>query len=387
MIAYTLLTTVGALFALPKWLLQKKYKGSIQQRLGLSLPPSSTKKPVIWTHMVSMGETRAMIPVISTLQKKYPNAAYYFSSTTATGHQEAKKAFPEAESHFYLPLDHPWIIKRVVDQIQPDLFLLSETDFWYNLLNAVKKRGGKTLLLNGKISLPSAQRYAKLPSFSQKLFDKIDHLCVQNGAYARHFAALGIPKEKITETGNLKLCVPKENFDLSLLRKQFGLTETDRVLTIGSTHEGEEELLLQYIPSHYKILLAPRHPHRQSSLRNLPTHVTLIEEMGLLPLLYQLSEVAIVGGSFIRGVGGHNIYEPIQAGIPVIFGPHMENQTELARVILNAKAGIQTKAKALPQALERAPELLENVKKLAGNNLEIVKNTLAILESHLSPCH
>ncbi len=357
---YNLLLLIGTLILLPKWLLQKKYQGSRLQRLGFNLPPKSLKTPVIWIHMVSMGETRAMIPIYQSLREKHPNAAFFLSNTTKTGQEEAKRSLPNADHYFFLPLDFSWVMNRLGKAIKPDLFLLSESDFWPNLLKALKSQGTKIVLLNGKISNRSHSRFKKLPLFSKSIFNGIDHFCVQNQIYADRFLSLGIPKDKITVTGNLKLSIPTPILSASEKahwRAHFGLKATDRVITVASTHPGEEELILPQI-ANYKILLVPRHPERHASLQKKFTDskIFLVTEMGILPICYQLSELAILGGSFIPGIGGHNVYEPLQSGIPVIFGPFMDNQQELADIVLSTKSALQVPIEYLRRAIENPPK-------------------------------
>ena len=360
MILYDCAIFIGGLIALPKWLLQKKYKGSLKERLGIILPPSKEGSPRIWMHMVSMGETKAMIPIYQQLKKKHPHAVFYFSHTTQAGQLEAKKHF--AGTFFFLPLDLSWLMNRLSKKIRPGLLILSESDFWFNLAQSVKKRGGKVILLNGKVSEKSALRYAKAPFYSKKLFQNFDHLCIQNAEYAQRFRSLNILPEKLSITGNLKLANPVNGLseqEKALWMKKLDLELSDHIITIGSTHEGEETLLLKHMPKASKILLVPRHPERFKSVKQRfeGGNVRVVDQMGVLLICYQLSNYALVGGSFLPGVGGHNVFEPIQCGKPVIFGLHMEKQKELVHIVLDNNAGLQCSAEELPKALNQIESL------------------------------
>ncbi|NGX60115.1 MAG: 3-deoxy-D-manno-octulosonic acid transferase [Chlamydiae bacterium] len=387
---YDFCLLLGAIYSIPKWLIQKKYRGSRLQRFGFRLPNPSSKTPSIWIHMVSVGETKAMIPIYERLRTKYPTGAFFLSSTTKTGHNEAKRSLPNADGYFFLPLDLSWIMRRLVLRLKPDLLLLSESDFWLNLISEVKKQKGKVVLLNGKISARSSARFAKFPSFSKRIFAQIDRLCIQNTEYATRFQSLYIPPEKITITGNLKLSIPSQKLtpkEMQTWRDHFGLLPTDRVITIGSTHEGEEEILLPHIQD-AKVLLAPRRPERfaqvKKSLEKHPyPNVQLVDQMGILHICYQLSDLAIVGGSFLPGTGGHNIFEPIQAGIPVLFGPHMETQKELVDLVLNAQAGIQTPHQDLAKAIPKALILAQNASDLAARGSQPLEATWEALQPYL----
>lgn len=365
---------------LPK-LFQAKQRAILKDRLGWNLPqPKKRGKPIFWIHAVSMGETRAVLPLFEKLRAQYPKATLYISTTTETGRKEALRIMPDAEAHFLLPFDFSWTMRKLVRRLQPDLFILVESDFWLNLLKAVKEVEGKTLLVNGKLSELSVHRYQLLKSFAKQLFSLLDHLCIQNEEYLNRFLKLGIDSKKCTLTGNLKLDITPKRLTADQLaeeKKRMGIAPTDRVLVIGSTHSKEEELLLEALKSVWeqvpqlKILLVPRHPERfsavaemlrskgfafgqYSSQTDLNERIILVDAMGILMHCYQMAELAIVGGSFIEGIGGHNIFEPVSIGIPAFFGPDMHTQKDLVELVLTNKAGEQVTLAQLPEALLNA---------------------------------
>ena len=275
-----LLLTIG-LFATPKllWnlLVHKKYRHSFGARFGFSLPklPSDHKGTVIWLHAISVGETKALSPLYQLIKKNYPEATILISSVTETGFAEVQRTLHGADFHFYLPLDFSWIVKRMIKRLRPDLLILGEGDFWYHLLKETKKRGGRSLLVNGKISERSMTRFAKVPFFTKSLFGYLDALCVQSFRYAERFRFLGVGKSRITITGNLKLDANPQLLTVEEKRKwkeEFGIREKSPFVVIGSTHPQEEELLLgalqkvwKEIPE-LKVAIAPRHPERFSTL-------------------------------------------------------------------------------------------------------------------------
>jgi 3-deoxy-D-manno-octulosonic-acid transferase len=230
-----------ALIALPKllwqWWMLGKYKESLRERLGISLPPSLPHAQVIWIHAVSVGETRAVIPLYETLRKHLPDAAFVISSTTETGHREAKRSMPDAAVHCFLPFDFSWIVRRFVQRLHPNILIFVESDFWYQLIDAVKKQGGKVLVVNGKVSERSCRRFCQVPFFTRRLFSQVDHFCVQSRLYLERFQKMGIPISKLTSTGNLKFDARLKTLtpaELVAWRTQLGITEQDRVLVIGS---------------------------------------------------------------------------------------------------------------------------------------------------------
>lgn len=390
---YDLGIFLGGMVHLPKRLLKRKdIKQHLKEHLGLKLPSKKESEPLsILIHMVSIGETKAMIPIYNLLKKHHPDAAIYLSSITETGQQEAKKSLPGAKAYFYLPLDFSWNMKRLTQRIKPNLLILSESDFWYHLIKSVKISGGKVCVLNGKISKTSTKRFSKAPWFANQLFQPIDLFCVQTQEYKQRFTSLGIDPKKIQITPNLKFAIPfTPAKELDTWKKRFNLKPEDKVITVASTHEKEEELILSQILSipNIKVLLVPRHPGRLPSLKkHASDKVILVEEMGILSICYQLSHAAIVGGSFIPKIGGHNIFEPIQAHIPVIFGPHMENQAHLTQTILEAKAGLQIPhtelKKTLTKILQDSSPYVESAKILAQEGRDAHLKTWDILENLL----
>lgn len=377
---YDLLLLLLGIFALPKLLWQclkmGKYKRSFLERLGLKLPTlESTKEPVIWMHMVSVGETRAVIPLYKKIRKEYPNAKVVISSITETGQMEAKRSMPDADLHFFLPLDFSWIIRKTMRKIHPNILILVECEFWYHLIFQAKKNDAEVFLVNGRISERSSKRFSLFSFFTKELFKSFDALCLQTDLYKKRFVEMGIDPSKLFVTGNLKFDVTSKKLtpeEIESWRGEMGIAKEDRVVVIGSSHNTEEEILLSALDPVFKsipnlkVILVPRHPERFNQVFTLVKEkgfstiayskraektgsekVILIDAMGLLLSCYQLADIAIVGGSFIDHIGGHNVFEPVECGVPVIFGPFMKEQAELADIVLTGKAGVQVSANEL----------------------------------------
>jgi len=381
---YNFFLLLGGLLMLPKVLwdlvIHGKYRRSFAEKLGWKTPSFSIpeRSLSIWIHAVSMGETKAVISLVRTIQQQLPQAAIVFSSTTETGHEEAQRSMPGLAGYFFLPLDFSWVIKKLTRKLNPDILILVESEFWYNLVHSVKT----VALVNGKISERSYNRFKKVPFFARRLFSHFSLVCLQAERYASLFVSLGVDPAKIVVTGNLKFDQPLPSLDPEKWKKELGITERDRVITIGSTHAPEEEMLLSAIeplvhtfPT-LKILLVPRHPERFNAVADLLAkrgisfarfsdhkpktgneRIVLIDAMGILNPCYRLSELAIVGGSFVDHIGGHNIFEPAALGVPVLFGPYMYSQTDLVEIVVSACAGQQVTIEDLPKIL---PQYLEN---------------------------
>lgn len=316
---------------------------------------------MVWIHAVSVGEVKAALPFISLCKEKW-DAFVLITTTTKTGFEEAKRSLSQADAFYFLPIDFRFSVRRFIRKTRPSILFLMESDFWPNLLKEMKRAGGRVVLLNGKMSERSFRRWSFFPQLSRRIFEPIDLFCVQNEEYAHFFQKLVQNPSKISSTGNIKLdakAQPVSSFDFA----------TDLpLITVSCTHHPEELLILRALRNGpWKILLAPRHPERFSHVAHLlekekirfarfgeklgNEEVVLIDAMGKLPLCYAQSQLAIIGGSFVPHVGGHNIFEPCLYGCPVLFGPFMSAQKDLVQKILSFKAGKQVSLEDLPQAV------------------------------------
>jgi 3-deoxy-D-manno-octulosonic-acid transferase len=370
-LVYDLGLHLYACASLPKMLKHyQKYKGTFLKRLGAGFPHLDKQgRQLIWIHAVSLGETKAVIPLIKRLKGLPVPPLILLSTTTQTGHAEGLKYAP-ADHHVYLPFDFSYVIRPIMRRISPDLVVLTETDFWYHFQQAAKENGARIVLINGKISERSFERLSRLPFVSKHLFGPIDHFFLQGELYQQRFTQLNIPASKLTITGNLKLDSESETCDAAALKKQLGLT-SELVLTLGSTHDPEERLfiaaykqLMQQFPT-LKMLVVPRHPERFEAVAHLlqaenlsfsrwsqdrtlqDKRILLVDAMGVLKRCYQISDIAFVGGSFTEKVGGHNILEPAFYGKPVIFGPYMHSQPDFLDLVRTYYSGLQVDAEIL----------------------------------------
>lgn len=343
---------------------------------------------------------RAVQPLIDLIKERHPQAQIALSTSTQTGLDEAKRAQPGALS-FILPHDFPWNSKRLADLLRPSLFILVETDFWLNLLSTLKKKGCHLALVNGKMSERSGRRHRLFPQFGRTLLSHFDLISLQSPSYLPLFEK--IYKGPMEVLGNLKC--DRESPRLSaeqIAEKKLSLGLTKQVLTIGSTHEGEEALLLSELKDleDYQIILVPRHPHRFAGVEQLLSQmglsyglysrgeragqVLLVDVVGDLNTLYQLADVAIVGGSFTPHVGGHNIFEPMEFGVPTLFGPYMHKQADLKQAALESEAAIQIAASKMGRTLAQR-EVLKEVGARGRILLENSKGATQRTYEHLLP--
>ncbi len=380
--------------------------------------PPSGRIGGTWLHAVSLGEVQAAAPLIERLLHDRPEEPLLVTTMTPTGSQRLRELFGERVDHVYLPYDYPPAVARFLERTRPRQGILMETELWPNLLHACRRRDIPVLLVNARLSARSAAGYRKIGSLIRPALASLELVAAQTEADAVRFQALGMARERLHVIGNLKfdLGLPPGIVEQGLaLRRQFGVSR--RISIAASTHEGEEEQVLQAFGAlrdefpDLLLVLVPRHPERfnrvaalcrranhslvrrsqQPDGQPLPaeTEIYLGDSMGELPLLYAASDLTFVGGSLIP-VGGHNPLEPAALGLPVIVGPHTFNFEMITRRLLEVEAARQIRdADELAQVLRdylRNPEMRQrqgkNGRNFVAGNRGALQRLLALLEEH-----
>jgi 3-deoxy-D-manno-octulosonic-acid transferase len=377
---YSLAMLLVFLAASPYFLYQAarhgKYAGSLPERLGL-LPVSLNldREPSIWIHAVSVGEALTARAIAGDLKVRYPHLRLFVSTTTMTGQQVAKQSFQVADGVFYFPIDLTFIVRRVLDIVRPQLFVMMETEIWPNLLRECRSRGVRTAVINGRISTRSFPRYRLVRPLFRRVLTLVDRFCVQGEETAGRLVELGAPRDRITITGSLKfdaLHVPGTAGTArgaERVLRFLAVAEGRAVIVAGSTMPGEHEIVLKAFErirtlAHNPLLvLAPRKPEhfaeaaalaRQSGFRTVlrselaideevRADVVILDTIGELAHVYQAGTVVFVGGSLVP-IGGHNILEPAIHGKPIVFGQYMQNFAEIAETFLTGQAAVQVKS-------------------------------------------
>lgn len=321
---------------------QPGYRQNWWERWGYYAPRKS-RRPLIWVHAVSVGETRAAEPLVRALLRRYPGYRILLTSMTPTGREAARQVYGRRVLLAYLPYDYPDAVERFIDHFRPRLGILMETEVWPNLLSACRRRGLTVFLANARLSERSARGYARFSALLRPAFASLAGAAAQTQADAERLAALGV--RRVSVCGNLKFDVtaPPEK---QLLGQQWRAALGERpVWLAASTREGEEELVLdawQAAGGEALLVLVPRHPQRfdaveQMVLRRglrlrrrsaaLPTDkvsVWLGDSMGEMVAYYTLADLAFIGGSLLP-LGGQNLIEAAACGCPVLVGPHTFN--------------------------------------------------------------
>ncbi|HKR11418.1 MAG TPA: 3-deoxy-D-manno-octulosonic acid transferase [Pyrinomonadaceae bacterium] len=368
-LAYSLLLSLGLLFLIPYFLFKAlahgKYVEGLRQRLG-SLPPIG-KRPVIWLHCVSVGETQAARPLVDRLKHAFPHHALVVSTITRTGQTLANDVFAaHAESVFYFPFDWRWTARRALRAINPDAVLIMETELWPNFLRECEAREIPVALVNGRISRQSFKRYSLIKFFLRRVLRSLDVAVMQSDVDAGRLRELGMAAERIHTAGNLKfdakdISAPsQQTFEI---QKRFGLRDDVPLILAASTHAPEEKIILdsfKQLGQPARLMLAPRHPERFQEVASLiresglswarrtdapsdgdeNARVILLDTIGELPATYALATVVFVGGSIVDR-GGHNVLEPASASAPVVTGAHTHNFHAIVDLLNEANAIVQ----------------------------------------------
>jgi len=314
-----------------------------------TIPPGG-----LWVHAVSVGEVAAAKPIVFALKERFPELPLVVSTSTTTGQDAAIRTFAGHDVFVtFFPFDISFAVQRALSAIRPRALVLLETELWPNIIRETAAHGIPVILLNGRLSASSVKWYRFIAPLITYTLNAFDALGMRSGEDAQRIQQIGADPAKVAVVGNIK-------FEASLLSvnnkrktdaaRDIALHDTERLIVAGSTHPGEEALILdvfgrlrQEVPTAV-LLLAPRHITRLGQVCDAVRRagfefvlrtdaqgdggrrqVIILNTTGELATLYALGEIAIVGKSFLQNRGGHNPLEPAAAGVPVLFGPHMEN--------------------------------------------------------------
>lgn len=376
-IAYSIALLCWGAVELPSMLKRAKSrkKWLFRQKIGMTaFPPFSTSKRV-WIHSVSLGETKAAEPLIKAIKRYYPEISIYCSHATLTGYDTSSKN-PLVDFSFILPLDLPILMNRLVKKIAPKLFILVESDYWPSLMEALGKQQVPVSVVNGKLSDKTYKIYSRLPFLKNFTFERCHQVLVQNEEYFQKFIDLGVKNPEVITSGNMKFDIERSYLNEKLqeqLIEEILIPQGKPIITFGCTHENEESLITQQIKELLEtteafIIIAPRHLERvgemvvklsarpgQISLFSKPVkgaRVLLIDRIGVLDQIYQLSMITILCGSFVPGIGGHNLFEPLEAGSTLLYGPYVEGQKEMDDYINQFECGLKVSAENLSHIIK-----------------------------------
>lgn len=423
--AYSLLYAVALLALLPYEYFRRP-KGIrrrwLRERFGFITPPPVTgDAPLLWIHAVSVGEVISAIPLIRALKGRYPSLRIVISTVTDTGQKLACERISDIAYPVYLPFDLVSVLNRLMKRVKPRIFIAMETELWPNAFRVLRKGGIPILVLNGRISDRSFSGYKKIRFFIKEVVRWVDMFCMQEEVYKERIRALGADAERIRVTGNFK-------FDTRPSETIPGWSKYLRgpVIVAGSTHEGEEELMVSVCMRlrdehpELNLIIAPRHPERfqrveemlaaqglpyikrsamnpqseesgpeRGNTQRLSGTIVILDSIGELAPVYGVADVAVIGGSFADH-GGHNPLEPAFWTRPVICGPHMENFPfihDFYKEGAAIKAGAEDLYGVLNELLsspEKRTAMGKKARLLYDEKAGAVQRAMAILERYLN---
>ncbi|MBU4376331.1 MAG: 3-deoxy-D-manno-octulosonic acid transferase [Candidatus Omnitrophica bacterium] len=425
-ILYNLFFILFALVYLPYFLIKKKAHKDFMQRFGIfdkGLLLGMARARPIWIHAVSVGEMKTTEGLIERIKTLFPSKRLVISNVTKTGHEIALSIAAKEDIVIYLPLDLTFIVKKVIKEINPCLFISIETEIWPNLISALHDNKIPIALLNGRISAKSFANYMLIKPVMSNILSKITLFAMRAKDDAARIIELGAPSDRVKVTGNMKFDMIYKVSDTAA-RSFFPIEKSDlwlphqaKLIIAGSTHRGEDQKILGAFKSlkgdfpDARLLIAPRHIERVNEIAALISKfdftpvrmseiisgrdahflddcVFLLDSIGNLKVLYQIAAIVIMGGSLVPQ-GGHNFVEPAAYAKPIITGPFVDNFKDMAELFLNERALLvaddeEELAKYLRELLfdEHKRKIMgENARKVVMDNVgSTERNALLIMD-------
>jgi len=386
--------------------LRGRYRKEFRQRMGIyprRLFEGGRAGPRIWLHAASVGEVGVGAAVIGELVRIRPDCHITLSTTTENGLAIAKKKLADTAACVYAPVDFIASVRNALRRVRPDVLALIETEIWPNWLIQAHRKGIRTAIVNGRISVRSIRGYLKARPIIKETLRHVDTFSMIHPSDGDRIHRIGAPRNKIAINGNAKYDLLIKRADprrLSELKRIYNLSKTTPVLVAGSTRNGEEERILDAFRdisiTHKEavLIIAPRHPERTRAILNMTAErgfacqlrtdlervdrnarVVILNTMGELTSVYGLASAAFCGGSLVP-LGGQNVLEAAVWGVPVLYGPSMEDFQDAKDLLDRFGGGIQVGDET---------ELAERVNRLLADpdrSTETGRRARAAVESH-----
>jgi 3-deoxy-D-manno-octulosonic-acid transferase len=360
------------LYLLYRSLRQPAYRSHWLERLG-RYAPRRYDRAVIWLHAVSVGETRAALPLVAALLERHPECDLLITHMTPTGRAVVLPQLPVHAGRVtraYLAYDYPFAVRRFLRHFRPRVGLLMETELWPNLLAATAQARLPVVLVNGRLSPRSFRRTERYSALARPAYAALAGVLAQDEADAARFRAVGATRVQVT--GNLKFDADVPADQLALGAKFRSAIGARRVFLCASTREGEEKLIVDALvrgpwPPEALVVIVPRHPQRFEEVAALlearglatqrrsilgdaqvvapvdaATRVWLGDSMGEMIAYYRAADVSYIGGGLLP-YGTHNLIEACAVGCPVLLGPHTFNFAQASADALAAGAALQVR--------------------------------------------
>ena len=373
-----------------------------RHRLGWGHETAGGRPVDIWLHASSMGEVKVLSILIDRLKKIDGNLNLHLTVMTDSGYNKARELLDGKTSVGFLPLDYRSPIRRFLKAVQPRGAVFIETEIWPNIIRTLGRRNIPIFLANGRLSEKAYKRYRLFRSGMQRLFMDYTYMMVQSNQDRDRFLGLGADQSRVEVTGNMKfdapiVQMPKDKKERLL--QSFPFDPESKIFIAGSTRNGENEIILdsykKLLPDFpgTRLVLVPRHLERVDSITKMTVErgleyclysemreneknragckVLIVDKIGVLNDLYHLSDIAFVGGTLVD-IGGHNILEPVWAGIPVLYGPSIANVIDSSEYILSENFGA---------IIENDEQLEKKLLAFFGGRLEYARKNSVVEES------
>lgn len=390
---YHLLSTLAALLVVPVFAVRSLWTG--KKRPGLVhhfgfVPPGKkgdgNNNKTLWLYALSVGEVAAAVPVLERIRGERPDMRLVVSVTTDAGYHQASKLLPTIDDVFYHPLDLFPCLSLALARIQPDLFILTETGFWPGILFLLKQKNIPALLFHGRISKKSMRRYKRAGFFVTRALNTFQTLCMQNQEEVEQLVSLGVDPARLRVIGDTKYDVlnPIPEEGRAEIRRRLGIPTDSPVLVAGSTHDGEEAVLLdvhehlsERIPG-LVLVIAPRRLERVPEIVDLinannrscvlrstlnlteehQTGIILLDTIGELADVYSIADAVFIGRSLFAPGGGHSLIEPAAQGKVIFHGPYMEYNQAVTNEL--SQQGVAVTVKDGAELEEKIWELMQD---------------------------
>lgn len=404
-VLYNIILLAAAIIGIPYYFFKMAFTGKYRKSLILKLGGRQEqvlarlkKAPHVWIHAVSVGEVTAAAPIVASLKQKRPDAEIIFSTSTETGQEIARRLIKDVSAFIYFPLDIPCVVRKMIRQVNPGVFAMVETELWPNFLKVCSQNNIQTLLVNGRVSPRSFPKYKLTRFFWKKVLSNLCAAGVIAGIDADRLKNIGIDSRKIQILGNAKydalaaMASPELQKEITAL---LNVQKNERFLVAGSTHQGEEEVLIdvyrQLIKKYpdFKLIIVPRHIERTKAVLELlhkynlddvitvgriksgqgrqGERIIIVDVIGELFKVYSLATIVYCGGSLVPK-GGQNILEAAAWGKVIFYGPSMEDFSEEKALLENVDAGA---------TIENAAQLLQGIIRALDNPEELERKGAA----------
>ena len=344
----------------------------------------------LWVHAASVGEVKTVKGLIEELKERFPDLPVVLSVNTPTGWLEAKKWISDVNL-FFFPLDLPWTVKRAIGRVAPRFVILMEAEIWPNFIKRLETIDVPVALINARMSEKSSGRYRMVGRFMKGVLGRLSTIIAQSDDYKLRYVELGYDKDRIKVSGNIKFDISSE---VQRLEGDLGgiISTIDRkIMVAGSTHRGEDlEVIKAFLGLKEKIeklflIHAPRHLDRVGEVATIieklgipyikrseisagfdpsSVDILLLDTIGELSGVFAFGDLIFMGGSLVKGVGGHNVLEAAAVKKAVLFGPYMGNFPAISKALIDSGGGFEVRD--AEEMIEQGYILLTDEKRATG---------------------